>query len=443
MFDQHFLSSATRADVFGPLHGGERVMWRGRCGVAEYAFDEAASLPRWTLPETTDVLVTDQRVLYAYTADDGLQVRSGELRWLWPQHLRVQPGARSKDRGAAATQIQMVCAGADGTYPALVFAGGDLATVGDADRLANVIRQAVARFRVDNVEKLGLSMGQTRMLSRLLIGPEFRNHQGGEGQTVSLLGALLVSRPVPAPALVTEPADELDSPFLDEIHIEDVEPEPEVAQRPVAEGTRLIAYRPGRAADAARALMAAKAEEDAHQSEPATASRAADLAARVANLVSRTPEADDLVVEVQTPPADTRTFGARLAELRAFESGRHAEARIADSWHRPDHADETTRLAPAFADDTTRLDTAYAERIARERLGPERVAAERAAAERVAAERADAERFEAPTTTNLAQRAESIRRTAARMAANAARSRIGTRRADRETGISTRGNRTN
>ena len=73
MIDQDFLSSAAPADAFGPLQGGERVMWRGRCGVAEYAFDEAASLPRWTLPETTEVLVTDHRVLYAYTADDGHQ----------------------------------------------------------------------------------------------------------------------------------------------------------------------------------------------------------------------------------------------------------------------------------------------------------------------------------------------------------------------------------
>ena len=51
-----------------------------------------------------------------------------------------------------------------------------------------------------------------------------------------------------------------------------------------------------------------------------------------------------------------------------------------------------------------------------------------------------AERDEMPTT-NLAQRAESMRRTAARMAANAARGRVSERRGDRETGISTRGNR--
>ena len=53
MSDQHVPSPAAAAEVFGPLHGGERMMWQGRCGVAEYAFDQAASLPRWTLPEST------------------------------------------------------------------------------------------------------------------------------------------------------------------------------------------------------------------------------------------------------------------------------------------------------------------------------------------------------------------------------------------------------
>jgi hypothetical protein len=338
MIDQHLLSPAAPVDVFGPLQGGERSMWRGRCGVAEYAFDEAASMPRWTLPESTDVLVTDHRVLYAYTGDDGHQ-KSGELRWLWPQHLRVQPGARSRDRGAAATQIQLVCGGADGTFPALVFAGGDLATVGDADRLANVIRQAIARFRVDNAVKLGLTTSQARMLSRLLIGPEFRNHQGGPGQTVSMLGALLVSRPAPV-QITPQPTPT---------------PEPVGTAEPtrlIAESTRLINYRPGRAADAARALMAAKAEEATAQAEPDLASRAAELAARVASMVSR--------------------------------SSTHAEP-------------VDVPVAP--------------------------------------------ERFEVPTT-NLGGRAEAVRRTAARMAANSAANRIGARHAERESGITTRGNRT-
>ena len=398
MFDQHFLSSAAPTDVFGPLQGGERMMWRGRCGVAEYAFDEAASLPRWTLPETTDVLVTDHRVLYAYTAEDGHQVKSGELRWLWPQHLRVQPGARSNDRGAAATQIQMVCGGADGTYPALVFAGGDLATVGDADRLANVIRQAIARFRVDNADKLGLTPGQARMLSRMLIGPEFRNHQGGEGQTVSLLGAMLVSRPVPAPALpavasvmpvsvpsaplplemvsvsadaITVSADavrlsaeaallsaeaarwaaDADTVLGDPISVSadaitveefvlpvvstaarstealptEALPTEEVA-RPIAEGTRLI-YRPGMAADAARALMAAKAEEAAQQAEPALASRAADLAARVANLIARsTAEPDAETVAVPGPESSMAGVGRGARRGNGPERGTPSEA---------------------------------------------------------------------------------------------------------------------
>jgi hypothetical protein len=192
---------------------------------------------------------------------------------------------------------------------------------------------------VDNADKLGLSASQARMLSRLLIGPEFRNHQGGEGQTVSLLGAMLVKRPAPVET-TPEPAP-APQPFREHA-------------RPVAESTRLITYRPGRAADAARALMAAKAEAATAQSEPDQASRAADLAARVASLVSRSTT----------------------------------------------HAEPAAPRAPA-----------------------------------------DSRRFE-QRTTNLADRAESIRRTAARMAANAARGRVGARRPDRDSGITTRGNRT-
>lgn len=575
MFDQHFLSAASTADVFGPLQGGERVMWRGRCGVAEYAFDEAASLPRWTLPETTDVLVTDHRVLYAYTAEDGHQVRSGELRWLWPQHLRVQPGARSTDRGAAATQIQLVCGGADGTYPALVFAGGELATVGDADRLANVIRQAIARFRVDNVDRLGLTAGQGRMLSRLLIGPEFRNHQGGDGQTVSLLGAMLVNRPAPAPEVEVEtleaevieasllddpflqvfPADEVfqvdvalvadevfpsDEPFLtdevfqtgelspagaafpndealraddvfradDAFHADKLSPADEISpaegsspaeessraaeasstseaaenepgamdrreDRPFAEGTRLITYRPGRAADAARALMAAKAEETTQQTEPATASRAADLAARIASLVSRSAEPGRGPLQQDQHPEpkpfhpqdpqqfqsrledrptdDHRSFGARLSEMRSMDAGRpeeigspQHEAWSRGPWHseprhsEPRHAE--SRHSESRAAERAAAERTAAERGAGERGGAGRDAAERPTPEQATAERPAAERADMPTS-NLAQRAESMRRTAARMAANAARGRVSERRGDREPGISTGGNR--
>ena len=113
MLDQQYPST----DIFGPLEGNERVMWRGRAGVAEYAFDRAASMPQWTLPESTQVLVTDRRVVYAHARGEH-EVTSGELRWLWPQYLRLQPGARSRDRGEAATHIQLVCGSTDGSFPA-------------------------------------------------------------------------------------------------------------------------------------------------------------------------------------------------------------------------------------------------------------------------------------------------------------------------------------
>ncbi|GIE83821.1 translation initiation factor 2 [Actinoplanes regularis] len=200
MFHQHFLS-APGTDL-GPLDSGERVLWRGRCAVAEYAFDEASSLPRWTLPEETDVLVTDRRVRYAYA--DGDTLSSGELFWLWPQHLRVQPGNRGVGRNATVTQIQLVCNGPEGSFPALVLAGGALAKVGDADRLANVLRQAIARFRVENAAEIGVAPAHSRMLSRLVIGPEFSNYQGGEGQTVTLLGFVQVPTPESAEPIYAE-----------------------------------------------------------------------------------------------------------------------------------------------------------------------------------------------------------------------------------------------
>src|SRR4029453_11168994 len=92
--------------------------------------------------------------------------------------------------------------------------------------------------------------------------------------------------------------------------------------RIVDEGTRLI-YRPGMAADAARALMAAKAEEATQQAEPALASRAADLAARVADLVAHNagpePSQDHVEPWDFTPEA-----------WRPASRSRHAEPRVGD-----------------------------------------------------------------------------------------------------------------
>jgi hypothetical protein len=289
-------AAMSSTDIFGPMQGGERVMWRGRAGVAEYAFDRAGSMPRWTLPEATHVLVTDRRVVYAHASGDReLRVTSGELRWLWPQYLRLQPGARSADRGAAATHIQLVCGATDGSHPALVFAGGDLKTVGHADKLANLLRQAIARFRVDHAAELGLTTPQARMLSRLVIGPEFTNYQGGEGQTVALSGALLVSRPRRAELRV--------------------EPEPQSPRDPVGAGTRLLIPRPGLAADAQRAWQAAQAEEATQQTRPEVASRVADLAARVADMVTQQhPSLSEM--DILEDVAPTTNLAERAESLR-------------------------------------------------------------------------------------------------------------------------------
>ncbi|MFC4067600.1 translation initiation factor 2 [Actinoplanes subglobosus] len=289
MFHQHFLSLA--GTDLGPLDGGERVLWRGRCAVAEYAFDEASSLPRWTMPEETDVIVTDRRVRYVHDTED--THRSGELFWLWPQHLRVQPGNRETGRNGTVTQIQLVCKGPDGTFPALVFAGGELTKISAADHLANTIRQAIARFRVENADLIGVPAVQARMLSRLVIGPEFSNHLGGQGQTVTLLGEVQV----PAPDVKEpDPVDEApyqETPYQETPYQEAQYQEPryqEAAYQEPVSSPHGWSDRPGVEADAMRAEEALRAELDSRQSEPDLASRAATLAARVANLVSQSPD---------------------------------------------------------------------------------------------------------------------------------------------------------
>ena len=292
MSDRYFLAaSGTSADGAAT----SRVLWSGHCAVAEYAFEEPSSLPRWTLPEETEVVVTDDRVVYR----DVTTGATGELPWPYPQHLRVQPGNRDTGRSATVTQIQLVCAGPAGTFPALVFAGGDLATVGDSDRLANVLRQAIARYRVEHSTTLGIPAPQTRMLSRLVIGPEFSNYQGGEGQTVTLLGSRPVEAEphaaaagfVPAPAAGFVPASA--AGFVPASAVPEYvapPPAPPATAWPTAGGAEFgvtppQVLRPGFDVTA-RSRPGRPADEATLRGTPDLDARAADVAARVASLVA-------------------------------------------------------------------------------------------------------------------------------------------------------------
>jgi len=346
MSERFFLAAAgNAADA-----AGSRVLWSGRCAVAEYAFEEPSSLPRWTLPEETDVVVTEEQVVYR----DAATGATGELSWPFPQHLRVQPGNRDTGRSATVTQIQLVCAGPGGSFPALVFAGGDLATVGDADRLANVLRQAIARYRVDHAAELGIPAPQTRMLSRLVIGPEFNNYQGGEGQTVSLLGAAAVVEPEPVyeepvyeepflqpylpsgPAAGSVPAATVSSyaPMTGRAEFGVTPPQ---VLRPGFD--ELAQSRPGRPADEATLLGA-----------PDLEARAADLAARVANLVAGGIDYDRHANETTTNlssllarPDEPLGRAEQVRRTAARLAGNSARGRVAPRRPADDEMGSTTR----------------------------------------------------------------------------------------------------
>ncbi|MEV6597082.1 hypothetical protein AB0M36_09485 [Actinoplanes sp. NPDC051346] len=559
-------------DVFGPLQGGERALWRGRCAVAEYAFDRAASLPRWTLPESTEVLVTDRRIAYAYASSgspEDLEIKSGDLRWLYPQHIRVQPGSRPPGRAASVTQIQLVCGGADGSFPALVFAGGDLTGVREADRLANIIRHAIARFRVDNADKLGLTTPQARMLSRLLIGPEFSNFEGGEGQTASLLGALPVPRPaaaeqqhptgpaassagapaaaegapvadypapVPthaahaagpnaahaapdpaypapaaahagpvsaypasaaahaapaaahaasaaahaAPAAAASPAASYAAPVPRGAHAAHAarvdaghsgpdagHPEPEHNAAASGGTGRLSGYRPGRAADEARALQAAAAEQAAHLSEPDLATRAASLAARVANLVAGLPEE-------QTGPRHSHqptVYRAPTHQPAPHYSGAHQPTVYPPTVYQPGAhqpaAHEPTVYQPAGRQPTVYQPAAHqpaAQPVHQPRVQPiadhpipvqpipghpipsqpiagKPIADHPIPVQPIPGQPIPGQPAGEQPTANLGGRAERVRRTAARFAANSGKGNAPAHRAEHESGTTPRGNR--
>jgi hypothetical protein len=211
-----------RPDGLIAPQGGERVLWEGCASVAEQGTDGDAPM-RWSLPPATRILVTDRRIAYAHPVrptpaaprdPDALvwpplpalsptgvpaepdAVARGEVRWLWPHELRVRPGvSRAPGRDARPTQVLLVCETAGGERPALVLSGGDLTAVSDADRLANLLRRTIAQFRLDHARTLDLSVAHARMLSRLLIGPEFAGHLGGPGRTLTLAAGLWMARP--------------------------------------------------------------------------------------------------------------------------------------------------------------------------------------------------------------------------------------------------------
>jgi hypothetical protein len=399
---EKFFLSPPGGVVLGP---GERLLWSGNCAVAEYAFEQPASLPRWTLPEETDVAVTDERVIYR----DPATTETGELRWVWPQHLRVQPGKEDSGRSATATQIQLVCAGPAETYPALVFAGGDLVSVGYADRLANLLRQTIARFRVEHAHRLGLSAPQARMLSRLVMGPEFTNYQGGQGQTVSLLGALPVEPlPVAAPPL------------------------PVASPLPAAPPLPAAARVPSQPSHAARPSHAAEATPSDHVLHAAETLRSAQ-----AWHAAETMHARETLHSAQALPVTEAWHAAET--LPAAEALHSAQALPVYEAPQPAHAPEvvTGPESPDLAGQQTVALRWNSPGVPRQHHPDPTELASRAAdlAARVAMLVSEANDLEWETrTANLAppeppaeatalSRAESVRRTAARLAGNAPRGR--------------------
>ncbi len=179
------------------------------------------------------------------------------------------------------------------------------------------------------------------MLSRLVIGPEFNNYQGGEGQTVSLLGSVTVEPPV-APrrsAVYAVPPEPLATdPFLDAYFSADADPYGAPAGpdygapgRPAPDlgAPPPQVPRPGFDPDT-RQRPAEPADETIMRGTPDLATRAAELAARVASLVSG--ETDLERYETRTTNLSSYLSGAASPEDKPSaraEQIRRTAARLA------------------------------------------------------------------------------------------------------------------
>jgi hypothetical protein len=171
--------------------------------------------------------------------------------------------------------------------------------------------------------------------------------------------AAALAAPTPAPV---SPAPTIELPFAgspppDDYRTRRIALPQQPAHRLVGEGaTRLISVRPGIAADMARALQAAKAEAATQESEPDLASRAADLAARVAQLVTSADEAPPTVHVDLTDPArfDAAGFDSARFDAAEFDAARFEDA----TTNLADRAETVRRAAARFATNSSRTKSA-------------------------------------------------------------------------------------
>ncbi|MFB9239481.1 hypothetical protein ACFFWC_28760 [Plantactinospora siamensis] len=165
------------------LEDGERVCWRGLADLAGYLLR-----PRfvdrervWSLPRPAEVTVTDRRLAYVCAGwtlsaaapargprhrrhEPPARIATGQVRWQWPSRLHVPPPATRPDRPG---HLLLVCDSLRTIrQPALALGGGDLADPAARYELAQLIRRAVATFRLADPVVTDLSPTERDALRR-------------------------------------------------------------------------------------------------------------------------------------------------------------------------------------------------------------------------------------------------------------------------------------
>jgi hypothetical protein len=202
--DRHY--PVLESDGRVALEPGETILWQGRAEIAEYRYSEGMDRHdvRWTLPAACDVTVTDRRL--AFTCRRGVAVVSpdgqlcspftaawrtavrraraatrrgrtlsvGQVRWQWPSRLYVKRGVLLLVMGAYRVN----------GLPTLALSGWRT----DPQPVANTIRAAVARYRLEHTETLGVDPSEASALRERIDAPVFA---AGSSQASNLPGPLL------------------------------------------------------------------------------------------------------------------------------------------------------------------------------------------------------------------------------------------------------------
>ncbi|MFK3983883.1 hypothetical protein ACI2K4_26315 [Micromonospora sp. NPDC050397] len=201
------------------LDPGERSLWHGRVNAAGYLLGPSLGngTLHWSLPRPVELTVTDRRL--AFVCDDwdfeevtvggpppgrprhrrrdraAGRISTGQIRWQWPGRLHLMPAEPATEhRPQRPERLLLVCDSLRTIrQPALALgAGGDLGRPGAARELIQLVRRAVAQFRLAHPGTPEMSPQERDILTSRASSGQLSEGLSDPRRGISLPGAMVV-----------------------------------------------------------------------------------------------------------------------------------------------------------------------------------------------------------------------------------------------------------